>query len=90
MGMCTMAQAKKCKTCKYTASEVATHNTEKSAWIIYKKKIYDVTKFLPEHPGGSSAILRYAGKDATRIFDAYHGKSEKKMLAKYRVGKLTK
>ena len=85
-----MAQSKTCKTCKYTASEVATHNTEKSSWIVYKKKIYDVTKFLSEHPGGSSAILRYAGKDATRVFDAYHGKSEKKMLKKYRVGKLTK
>jgi cytochrome b involved in lipid metabolism len=31
-------------------------------------QVLDVTKFLPEHPGGAKAILLYAGKDATEEF----------------------
>ena len=32
----------------------------------------DVTKFLPDHPGGELAILTFAGKDATAEFDMIH------------------
>ncbi|KAF4125261.1 L-lactate dehydrogenase (cytochrome), partial [Geosmithia morbida] len=35
-------------------------------------KAYDVTEFLPEHPGGSKIILKYAGKDATEEFEPIH------------------
>lgn len=31
-----------------------------------------MTDFLPEHPGGSKIILKYAGKDATEEFDPIH------------------
>ena len=34
--------------------------------------MYDVTKFLPDHPGGKKAILMYAGKDATSEFEMLH------------------
>lgn len=34
--------------------------------------MYDVTDFLPEHPGGSKIILKYAGKDATEAYDPIH------------------
>lgn len=32
-----------------------------------KRKIYNVTGFLEEHPGGGEIILPYAGKDVTEI-----------------------
>lgn len=35
-------------------------------------RAYDVTEFLPEHPGGQKIILKYAGKDATKEFDPIH------------------
>ena len=47
------------------ASEVAKHSTREDCWIIIHGKAYDLTKFLPEHPGGAGVILKYAGKDAT-------------------------
>lgn len=34
--------------------------------------VYDVTEFLPEHPGGSHIILQLAGRDATAEFDPIH------------------
>ncbi|OBZ69492.1 Cytochrome b2, mitochondrial [Grifola frondosa] len=55
-----------------SGKEVAQHNTRESCWIIVHGKVYDVTEFLPEHPGGSKIILKYAGKDATAEYDPIH------------------
>jgi L-lactate dehydrogenase (cytochrome) len=33
---------------------------------------YDVTEFMPEHPGGPKIILKYAGKDATEEYEPIH------------------
>ncbi|TBU31122.1 FMN-dependent dehydrogenase-domain-containing protein [Dichomitus squalens] len=35
-------------------------------------KVYDVTDFLDDHPGGSKIILKYAGKDATAEYEPIH------------------
>ncbi|KAL4079165.1 glyoxylate dehydrogenase [Scleroderma citrinum] len=55
-----------------SAQTVAEHASAKSCWIIVHGKVYDVTDFLPEHPGGSKIILKYAGKDATEAYDPIH------------------
>ncbi|KAJ3748598.1 FMN-dependent dehydrogenase-domain-containing protein [Lentinula detonsa] len=52
--------------------EVAQHNSRESCWIIVHGKVYDVTEFLNDHPGGSRIILKYAGKDATQEYDPIH------------------
>ncbi|KAL9641510.1 hypothetical protein ABK040_013431 [Willaertia magna] len=52
----------------FTPEEVSKHNNDKDCWIIVNKRVYDVTKFLEEHAGGAGAILKYAGKDATKAF----------------------
>ncbi len=52
--------------------EVAKHNNAESCWVIVHGNAYDVTEFLPEHPGGSKIILKYAGKDATEEYDPIH------------------
>ncbi|KAJ5118313.1 hypothetical protein N7448_010025 [Penicillium atrosanguineum] len=57
---------------KLTGDAVAEHNSKDSCWVIVHGKAYDVTEFLPEHPGGSKIILKYAGKDATEEFDPIH------------------
>merc|ERR1712107_594513 len=43
--------------------------TDADCWVIVGDDVYDVTKFLPDHPGGKKAIMLYAGKDATEEFD---------------------
>ncbi|VUC22021.1 unnamed protein product [Clonostachys rosea] len=53
-------------------SEIAEHNDAKSCWVIVHGKAYDVTEFLPEHPGGQKIILKYAGKDCTEEFEPIH------------------
>ncbi|CAM9967839.1 unnamed protein product, partial [Laminaria digitata] len=48
----------------FTAAEVARHSTEDDAWIIVSDKVYDVTPYLGQHPGGD-ALLRNVGGDST-------------------------
>ncbi|KAF8759669.1 FMN-dependent dehydrogenase [Rhizoctonia solani] len=36
-------------------------------------KVYDVTEFISEHPGGSAVLLKHAGKDATAAYEMAHG-----------------
>ncbi|KAJ3890084.1 FMN-dependent dehydrogenase-domain-containing protein [Lentinula edodes] len=55
-----------------SGKEVAQHNGRESCWIIVHGKVYDVTEFLNDHPGGSRIILKYAGKDATQEYDPIH------------------
>ncbi|KAE8442158.1 hypothetical protein EG329_003809 [Mollisiaceae sp. DMI_Dod_QoI] len=55
-----------------TGEEIAKHDSRESCWVIIHGKAYDVTEFLPEHPGGPKIILKYAGKDATEEFEPIH------------------
>ncbi|CAJ0584422.1 unnamed protein product, partial [Mesorhabditis spiculigera] len=74
-----------------SAQEVAEHKTEDSCWFIYKGKVYDVTNFLNEHPGGGDAIVAEAGTDATVAFnDVGHSADAIEMMQDYYIGDLKK
>jgi hypothetical protein len=51
-----------------TSSEIAAHSSASNCWLIINSKVYDVTNFIAQHPGGNS-ILPYCGKEATAAFD---------------------
>jgi cytochrome b involved in lipid metabolism len=53
----------------YTLDEVAAHNAPNDCWLVIHSKVYDVTRFIPVHPGGSE-IFKGCGKDATDLFEA--------------------
>jgi L-lactate dehydrogenase (cytochrome) len=55
--------------------EVAKHADAESLWTVLYGKVYDLTEFLPDHPGGAKQVLKYAGKDATRVFDPLHSRA---------------
>ncbi|CAB4416179.1 unnamed protein product [Rhizophagus irregularis] len=51
---------------RYTREEVAKHNTTSDLWIIHNNKVYDVTEFAMDHPGGPELIKEWGGKDVTK------------------------
>jgi monoamine oxidase len=75
---------------KYDINEIKKHNSiEKGVWTIINKRVYDITKWVPEHPGGIAKIMQIAGKDGTDLFmnNPFHkGTDAKKILEKYYIG----
>lgn len=57
---------------KLTGQEVSKHSSRESCWVIIHQRVYDVTDFLPDHPGGPEVILKYAGRDATGEYEPIH------------------
>ena len=43
-------------------AEIARHRTSESCWVIIRDQVYDVTTFLPDHPGGIQSIILWGGK----------------------------
>ncbi|XP_020093472.1 cytochrome b5 [Ananas comosus] len=73
----------------YGFEEVAKHNATKDCWLIISGKVYDVTPFMDEHPGGDEVLLAATGKDATNDFeDVGHSNSAREMMAKYCIGEI--
>ena len=46
----------------YTLADLKAHATEASCWVLIRGKVYDVTPFLDEHPGGFDIILSSTGE----------------------------
>ena len=57
---------------EYTLSQVREHSSKYNAWMVLRGRVYDVTKYVPYHPGGAEQLLRGAGIDGTALFDQYH------------------
>jgi len=75
---------------RYTLEDVAQHNEKKSTWLVIHDLVYDVTKFLEEHPGGEEVLLEMAGKDATESFeDVGHSTDARELMNEYKIGELT-
>ena len=73
---------------RYTRKEIAKHNSRDDLWIIVKGKVYDVTTYLPVHQGGD-AILKWAGKDATKgVYGPQHPTTVPKLLERYYIGEV--
>ncbi len=50
-----------------TAPEVATHSTKDDCWASLDSKVYNITPYVPMHPGGEAKIARYCGKSLDTV-----------------------
>ncbi|XP_036202316.1 cytochrome b5 type B isoform X1 [Myotis myotis] len=71
----------------YRLEEVAERNSSKEIWLVIHGRVYDITRFLNEHPGGEEVLLEQAGADASESFeDVGHSSDAREMLKQYYIG----
>ncbi|OQE20853.1 hypothetical protein PENFLA_c015G04402 [Penicillium flavigenum] len=73
-----------------THEQLADHNTLKSLWIAVHGRVYDLTTFSSDHPGGIDALEGSAGTNGTEVYE-YAGHSEENMvkMQQYCIGRLS-
>jgi cytochrome b involved in lipid metabolism len=76
----------------YTMERVKANGTSSSCWAVISGNVYDLTKWIGSHPGGSGAIASLCGTDGTSEFLAMHRGQNKPeaRLAGYLLGPLAK
>ena len=57
----------------YSSAVVAQHASSASCWTSINGKVYDVTGWIQQHPGGAAAILSMCGTDGSAAFNGQHG-----------------
>ncbi|KAF2716632.1 hypothetical protein K431DRAFT_341837 [Polychaeton citri CBS 116435] len=58
-----------------TVEEILRHNSQSSCWLVVDGKVWDLTSFAPQHPGGGAIIWQHAGRDASASYNSIHAPS---------------
>ncbi|GMI75315.1 ARABIDOPSIS CYTOCHROME B5 ISOFORM A, cytochrome B5 isoform A [Hibiscus trionum] len=73
----------------YSMEEASLHDTKDDCWVVIDGKVYDLSSYLDEHPGGDDVVLAVTGKDATDDFeDVGHSKSAIELMQNFCIGEL--
>jgi len=76
----------------YSLAEVAKHRKADDCWVIHNQKVYNVSDFVQDHPGGEEFILDHAGEDITALMkdelEHLHSEGAYEMLDELYVGRL--
>ena len=72
-----------------TKAEVARHSTSSDCWVIVGRTVYDMTSYLPRHPGGADEIAEWCGGRATAAFADEHAgdTGAARGMARLKIGK---
>lgn len=54
----------------FSLEDVAPHSSEKDCWLVIHGKVYDVTQFLDEHPGGYDIVVSNSGEERKSLHQA--------------------
>eukprot|EP00004_Rigifila_ramosa_P022344 TRINITY_DN6094_c0_g1_i1.p1 TRINITY_DN6094_c0_g1~~TRINITY_DN6094_c0_g1_i1.p1 ORF type:complete len:130 (-),score=18.21 TRINITY_DN6094_c0_g1_i1:171-560(-) len=72
---------------QWSWDEIKKHRSKESLWIVLHGRVYDVTKFVDTHPGGSESLLEQGGKDGTEEFEEFrHPPYARDLLVDYDIG----
>mmetsp|Transcript_487 Transcript_487/g.692 ORF Transcript_487/g.692 Transcript_487/m.692 type:complete len:123 (-) Transcript_487:301-669(-) len=71
----------------YSMEEIKLHNKEDDMWMVLYGKVYNVTQFKDDHPGGPEIMLDNSGQDATEAFEeVFHSETARKQVTEYCIG----
>ena len=76
----------------YTMTQVRANDSARSCWTAIDGFVYDLTRWISNHPGGSGPILFLCGTDGTNAFKAQHENESRPAIRLdiYRIGPLNK
>ena len=74
----------------YSMAQVRKHKSASNCWSVVGRNVYNLTAWIPKHPGGKGTIVAMCGKNATTSFNGQHKSSSKAKasLARYKIGTL--
>lgn len=77
----------------YSLAELAEHDTLDDCWMLIEGAVYEVSDYLPKHPGGSAVVEPWCGREATVGMRTKGGETDHsartwRMLERYRIGQL--
>ena len=85
----------------FTFEDVSSHNKANDCWTIIDGGVYDITSYVPKHPGGNEILLA-CGVDGTSLFEQRitnsgetvgsgqpHGSGAKSQLSRLQIGTLS-
>lgn len=72
----------------YALADVKSHSTQNDCWSVIDGKVYNLTSYVPRHPGGIDEIVKACGNDGTSLFESQpkHGASAKNQLESLQIG----
>ena len=75
--------------------EVVRHASPEDCWMAIDLAVYDVSRYLPEHPSRSGIVEPWCGKEATEAYRTKmkgrpHSPEADELLARYRIGTLAR
>ncbi|MBK9740162.1 MAG: cytochrome b5 domain-containing protein [Actinobacteria bacterium] len=72
----------------YSLSQVKAHNKATDCWSVVGKNVYNLTTWIPKHPGGKTVVTAMCGKNGTATFNSQHkgSGSAARALAPYKIG----
>ena len=69
--------------------DIKNHNTEESPWLAIHGKVYDVAKYMDNHPGGPEILVENSGIDATEEYDDIgHSDDATEQMQEYCIGRV--
>lgn len=74
-----------------TLTEVEDNDSTDSCWTVIEDRVYDLTEWVDQHPGGEDRIEQLCGTDGTEMFSGQHsGESQpEEQLSEFEIGELT-
>jgi cytochrome b involved in lipid metabolism len=77
---------------QFKAADVAMHNHRDDLWIILRQngvaKVYDVTSYVDEHPGGDAILTNAGGDSSDEFFGPQHPPRVHDMIEDFCIGTL--
>lgn len=78
---------------EFSLDDVTPHHSADDCWMVIRqggiRRVYDVTRFLDDHPGGPEIMVDVAGRDATDEFeDIGHSNDARAQLQQFAIGQI--